>query len=141
MNQKKLILAVALSILVLCLILFVCLRVGKKSVPKTESGRGEAANSIADLLPIRQMKKSSYEGWGRDPFLVKEFVVDKLSVLVLDGIAWDEKSPKAIISDHIVGIGDRVDGKVVVKIERNQVTLKDGANDIKLKLKERRESF
>jgi hypothetical protein len=65
----------------------------------------------------------------RDPFLssknsvqVKTAAVSKTLVeLKLSGILWDEKIPSAIINSKIVKIGDLIEGKTVVDIEKNRV--------------------
>ncbi|MBU1043029.1 MAG: hypothetical protein KJ915_01370 [Candidatus Omnitrophica bacterium] len=71
----------------------------------------------------------------RDPFLsskhpeeVKAIAIKKATVdLKVSGILWDDKIPSAIINSNIVKIGDIVEGKTVVDIERNQViVMEDG---------------
>jgi hypothetical protein len=54
--------------------------------------------------------------------------------LNLNGIAWDELSPRAVINNVIVGVGDKVGGYQVVQIEPNRVILNDGVNDFELRV-------
>jgi len=69
--------------------------------------------------------------WGRDPF---HKMSDSISVLQLQGITWHEKSPKAIISNMVVGIGDRVGPNKIVDIKKDRVILNDGTNNFELTL-------
>ncbi len=54
--------------------------------------------------------------------------------LNLAGILWDEESPKVIINDEILGIGDDIDGNTIVDIRQNKVILNDGSKDFELRL-------
>ena len=54
--------------------------------------------------------------------------------LVLDGIAWDRKSPRAVVNDRIVAVGDEVGGSTVVEIRKDRVILNNGAADFELRL-------
>lgn len=56
------------------------------------------------------------------------------SGVILTGIFLDEKSPKALIGNVVVGIGDNVGGNTVIKIEKDRVILSDGSKDFELKL-------
>ena len=69
--------------------------------------------------------------WGRDPF---QEVDISFSELKLQGIMWDDKTPKALINNKIVKIGDKIDVIKVVDIKRESVILNDGTGDFELKL-------
>lgn len=86
------------------------------------------------LAVERGTAKSTFAFWGRSPFLPKESAIESSTVLVLNGIAWDEKTPQAIINDRIVGVGDEISGKRVVAIHPVSVVLNDGFEDFELKL-------
>jgi hypothetical protein len=86
------------------------------------------------VLETRGPKPSGESAWGRNPFLPRKSGQDSAGGLTLGGVAWDEKSPKAIINDQIVGIGDEVAGNKVVDIKQDRVLLSDGVNDFELKL-------
>ena len=77
--------------------------------------------------------------WGKNPFLPREAQGPTLTKkLVLNGIAWDEKSPRAVINDRIVAIGDQVGGSTVVEILRDHVILNDGLIRFELRLGRRK---
>ncbi|MFH1063205.1 MAG: hypothetical protein V1747_10045 [Candidatus Omnitrophota bacterium] len=79
----------------------------------------------------------------RDPFLssknpqeLKTIVTKKPSVeLKLSGILWDDKIPSAIINSSIVKIGDLIEGKTVVDIEKNQVVVMEDGKILILELR------
>lgn len=100
---------------------------------KVSGGEGELT-SLALLSAARGKRaKSPYANWGRNPFTVG--TPDKTDTkLILEGIVWDDKSPKAIISDEIVGIGDKIAGNTVVDITKESAILTDGTRNFELKL-------
>ncbi|MBU1086281.1 MAG: hypothetical protein KKD05_02050 [Candidatus Omnitrophica bacterium] len=67
----------------------------------------------------------------RDPFLssknpeqIKTVLQKRPAVeLRLSGILWDDKIPSAIINSNVVKIGDLIEGKTVVDIEKTQVII------------------
>jgi hypothetical protein len=94
--------------------------------------RNEITEAARMVNPTqRHAKKTNFTEWGRDPFLPKGAAP---SASGLTGIIWDEKSPKALINDAIVGVGDKVGNNTVVKIEKDRVILNDGNKDFELKL-------
>ncbi len=71
----------------------------------------------------------------RDPFLasknpekIQTIAMKKPTTqLKLSGILWDDRIPSAIINSKIVEIGDLIEGKTVVDIERDRViVMEDG---------------
>jgi len=52
----------------------------------------------------------------------------------LRGIIWDVKKPYALIGDTAITEGDAIDGKKVMKINRDSVILKDGQEEVILRL-------
>ena len=78
-----------------------------------------------------QPKKSSYEDWGKNPFVFSSGVSQNF---ILEGILWDINKPAAIISGEIVGKGDPVGSYVVVDVQQDRVILNDGEKDIELRL-------
>ena len=73
----------------------------------------------------------------RDPFSsgpIMMLGISKFEGLNLMGILWDEESPKVIINDEILGIGDDIDGNTIVDIRQNKVILNDGSKDFELRL-------
>lgn len=85
------------------------------------------------LLEGRGTARSAYQSWGRDPF--SPSAINRAVDLELNGILWDKESPKAIINEDIVGIGDIVKGNIIVDIRQDTVILNDGLSDFELTLK------
>ncbi|RJP28073.1 MAG: hypothetical protein C4533_06275 [Candidatus Omnitrophota bacterium] len=71
-----------------------------------------------------------------DPFTGARISPVKTSVrqLSLNGILADDKGILAIINNEIVGVGDRVDNYIVIKIEKDKVILNDGVNNFEIRL-------
>ena len=53
--------------------------------------------------------------------------------LVLSGIFYDGKRPLALINDQMVGEGEAIAGKRVIKITRDEVILKDQEKEYRLR--------
>ena len=53
--------------------------------------------------------------------------------LTLSGIFYDAKKPLAIINDKVAGVGDMVDGKIIIQITQDEVILKDKEKEYRLK--------
>lgn len=91
------------------------------------------------LIPEERVsRRSNYPSWGRNPFVAKETQTATSGKLILDGIAWDEKTPRAAINNRIVTIGDQVGGSTVVEILKDRVILNDGAGNFELRLGRRK---
>ena len=105
----------------------------KKLTPKESAiyrdARTEPEKMISPMK--RHAKKTKFTKWARDPFLLKGTAS---SASGLTGIIWDEKSPKALIDDDIVGIGDKWGGNTVIDIKQDRVILNDGTKDFELRL-------
>ena len=128
--DKKLVLVVLLTLLAVSSLLYGILTPSKmrrgSSAPQTQN-----APAVQPQLPVeRHAKKSSFIIWGRNPFSLKN---TNVSTPVLNGIAWDEKAPRAIINDQIVGVGDMIGKNKVVAIAPNSVKLNDGTQDFELR--------
>lgn len=70
--------------------------------------------------------------WERDPFVYKPRSIKLTEGFRLEGIVWDEEDPKAVINGNILSIGDKIDGKEIVDIRKDGVTLDDGKNILEL---------
>jgi len=111
---------------------------------RAQAARKEAADVPRPAVePIKVLvaeerypKRGSYSEWGKSPFVMSHESQDKLtrSALVLGGIAWDAISPKAVINDSIVVVGDEIEGRKVVAIHPGNVILTDGEKEIQLGL-------
>jgi hypothetical protein len=85
-------------------------------------------------------KKRMALPWSRDPFVAQGKLKKKgpsaPTTLHLSGIMWDEKKPAAIINDNIVSAGDEVQGKKIIKIEKDKVILQEDGQEYILRLEE-----
>src|SRR3989338_6045715 len=83
---------------------------------------------LSEGLYRRLEEESKNFKLARDPFNQYEIVTKDASGSgsSLQGIIWDEKSPKAVINGKIVGPGDRVEDKVVLEIFTDRVVLSNG---------------
>lgn len=89
------------------------------------------------VIPKKRLaQRTDFVAWGKSPFLPKEVIVRVIPKLILNGIVWDKKNPKAIINGEIVNVGDKVDESTVVDIRLNRVILNDGTENFELKLEE-----
>lgn len=69
------------------------------------------------------------------PGYVREAPLPGGGSLHLDGIAWSETAPAAVIDGQIVGPGERIRGALVVRIERDRVVLEAGDGEIVVRLR------
>jgi hypothetical protein len=69
----------------------------------------------------------------RDPFYKTPIAVSSQETR-LSGIVWANVNPVAIINDTVVRVGDKVDGKTVVRILKDRVVLNDGTKDSEMLL-------
>lgn len=102
---------------------------GESAFYRQEAGK---AGQITGQIK-RRAKKTKFTSWARNPFLPRG---SGPSAAGLTGILWDNRSPKAIIDDSIVGIGDKWGNNTVVDIKQDRVILNDGARDFELKLEQ-----
>ena len=74
--------------------------------------------------------------WARDPFVPQQTLTSltKAVNLTLNGILWDEKTPKAIVNEKMLMIGDTIYGYTVVQIKPRSVVLKTGEKNIELQV-------
>lgn len=137
--QNKLVVLIVLSSLAFFSLIYGIVtpskyRRGPVSTPapgQQESGRP----LMQDLILLeRHAKRSHLLYGGRNPFLPEGTVTESFSSLALNGIAWDDENPRAAINDRIVGVGDEVDGRVVVDILQNKVILDEKGKRVELRL-------
>lgn len=105
--------------------------ISSEPIPKREDGILQVEGTTRSE---RDFKRSNFDLWGRSPFLPKGFGEEAPTGLVLRGITWDPKTPRAVINDSIVGVGSEVTGSKVVAIKENSVVLNDGTQDFELRL-------
>lgn len=70
--------------------------------------------------------------------MAKEAPASPSGKLILNGIAWDQKNPRAVINNRIVTIGDKVGNSTVVEILRDHVVLNDGTANFEFRLGRRK---
>ena len=84
----------------------------------------------------RRAKRIKFASWSRSPFIPKWINGVPSSSLNLKGMMWNEKDPKAMISDAIVVKGDKIGGNTVIEVKKDRVILNDGTKDFEIKLME-----
>ena len=86
---------------------------------------------------IRTEQKKVWEKeWARDPFvpLATFAAVTKAVNLTLNGVLWDEKTPKAIINEKTLTVGEVLYGYTVVEIKPRSVVLRTGERNTELQI-------
>ena len=67
---------------------------------------------------------------------IKVFSMDQISIphipqkLSVSGIVYNEKTPSAIISKQVYGVGDIVDGYTIIRITRTDVEFEKNGNKL-----------
>lgn len=142
MKKEKIELAIT-GVAIVLLIVVTASTFSKDKKKKTRSGSMPTAElnmfSDSEIFPAAKAKAESKKmdiKWGRDPFNLKK--AGKVhGSLVLNGIIWDEVSPYAIVNDEVVKAGDTINGKIVVEITKNSITLDDNGEYLKLSIWEK----
>lgn len=137
MKNKKVIIAVILCIgAVISLIYGMTTGSKVRKIPSVEAvSHQDAITPARRVFPTkRKAAKTKFTSWGRNPFAPKTTPVKVVATLTLSGIIWDEKEPKALINNVVVGIGDKIDENTVIGIEQDSVILNDGIENIVFKL-------
>lgn len=73
-----------------------------------------------------QEVKVDTEVWGEDPFVRDFSYLAEMKSLIVSAITISENEAYAIINNQIVHVGDIIDGKKVVAIERDRVIVEKG---------------
>jgi hypothetical protein len=129
--------AILLVILIVTAVVAASQLFPKKNIPAKSSVPGEAVSKPAvvtskneelPILPsvIFQQPHDAVQSDEKKP-TTPEFV--------LNGIMYLEGSPRAIINDSMVEVGDAVNGATVVKIDKKNVLLEYNGAEISLDLK------
>lgn len=133
MRDKKLILLAVLGLLGIGSLIYGIVTPSRVKRGLSPANGSSSAEKAAAFPLERRAARSAHAVWGRSPFVFQTGETE--AGLVLNGIAWDEVSPKAIINDQIVGVGDRIAGQTVVSIAPTGVTLSSGAQETVLKVR------
>ena len=129
-KQQKLKIALPILIVVMAFVWGPVI-ISSGSKPKSASHIGTVADlqgGGVELMALarsneRKKARTSYTDWGRNPFTL----VESPKASVLEGILWDVKDPKVIISGEILGVGDKTGSGEIVDIQQNSVTISDGS--------------
>ena len=99
-----------------------------KRVHKKEINLSQREAQEARVL-LEELKK-------KNPFRADHFsdMVKITGNTDLKGITWDSAKPFAIIGNKVVMEGDSIDGKKVIKINKDSVVLEEAGREIILKL-------
>jgi hypothetical protein len=135
MKDKKLLILIILGAAgILSLIYGITAPVkAKGGIPVKEQDSYPPANVRSDKIISaieRRAKKTHFSSYKRNIFSQKSGGLTGLT-----GIIWDEKSPRAIIDDIVVGVGERAGEKTVVEIKKDRVILNDGTVNSEIQLK------
>ncbi|MCS7250313.1 MAG: hypothetical protein N2323_01115 [candidate division WOR-3 bacterium] len=80
-----------------------------------------------ELKPIITKKiEEDTEKWGDDPFVRDFSYLAEMKSLIVSAITISEKEAYAIINNQVVYVGDVIEGKKVVAIERDKVIVEKG---------------
>lgn len=145
-------LIVLIGILVVVLILFTLLRPRPKSkvTTLTREIRPKTKQETLAPSPKKEIKKDSIvtspvkketletkqivvsevvedtEKWGEDPFVRDFSYIAEMKSLIVSAITISENEAYAIINNQIVHVGDIIEGKKVIAIERDRVIVEKG---------------
>lgn len=124
MDRKKIEL---IATIVLAIVFLIFLTNTLKKVSK----KPEAVSIVEKKIAVTTHREPTAEEeispflWGRDPFvLVETGAVETGATIVLGGIIWDKKRPKAMINNEIYKVGDKIGNTEIVDIKRNSVVIK-----------------
>ncbi len=107
----------------------------KKSAQLAPASQVLAVSQTVMPANTIDIEKYSTLSWGRDPFYrakgKKPVVTGKEQIdWILNGILYDIKAPTAVINKKIVGIGDKINGAMIIEITKTKVVLKTDNSDI-----------
>jgi len=142
MENRKITVLIVLSVLAVGSLTYGILTPSKvrRELAKGREVEKPSQEVMDDLvLPQRRSKRSTYEGWGRNPFSESEVSsAGAFSNLRLSGIVWDPEDPQAVINERIVRVGHEIGGSQVVAIKETSVILKEGESYFELRLGRRK---
>lgn len=138
MNNKKIIALIVLGILAAVSLFYGITAPPKKRPAAAPSpGISQPAKSVplvSRTAVTRRSARTRFITWKKSPFVPPE-VPGETSKLVLNGIIGG-RTPKAMIGDNMVGVGDTVGKSTVIAIKDDRVVLNDGKKDFELVLKQ-----
>ena len=122
MQNKKMTVLVILGIAAVISLLYGIITPAKGrreiSLKKLSVSHDKAGILQKDILMTREKQRTSFDTWGRNPFLLHK---DSLGKFALNGILWDDGNPMAIVNDEVVGVGDKIGTAVIVEITKGSI--------------------
>jgi hypothetical protein len=107
----------------------------KLELPKPVYKKTEDQKEVVDNKPIKPAIRDPFLS-SKNPDKMKKVTKKKPQIdLKLSGVLWDDQIPTAIINSKVVKIGDLIQGKTVVDIEKDQVLLMEEGQIYVLKLR------
>uniref|UniRef100_A0A7V3ZV91 Uncharacterized protein n=1 Tax=candidate division WOR-3 bacterium TaxID=2052148 RepID=A0A7V3ZV91_UNCW3 len=76
------------------------------------------------------------ETWGEDPFVREFSYVSEMKSLIVSAITISENEAYAIVNNQIVHVGDIIDGKKVIAIEKDRLIVEKGGKRFTIFLSE-----
>lgn len=119
----------------------------RNQAPSTSTDLVDAAQSLSDQLVVvtnirlydkirKERVKLWDREWERDPFAAPQVMASLVKAvnLTLNGILWDENTPRAIVNEKTLHKGDTIYGYTVLDIKPRSVLLKTGEKNIELQV-------
>lgn len=141
MQNKEKIQFVITAVLIVVLIGLIIFRLqGKKPTPVYQASNPAVTVPVSldtgvkntGSLYAKLADEASKMDIKRDPF--SKLAGESATTLFLNGIAWDEVTPQAIINNEILEVGGSVNGNTVVEIKEDGVVLSNGKSTFELKI-------
>jgi type II secretory pathway component PulC len=125
------------SILILGIVSALLIAGCKKLEAPKASRRPEPKKESLEQLEKQEMEYLLNELRKKNPFRpdhVSSVIMQPEGGTDLKGIVWDKQKPFAIIGDTVAMEGDSVDGKKVIKINKDSVVLEEEGRQVTLRL-------
>lgn len=141
-KEKKQLIITAILIAVFIVLWGRVLVMKKKAAAKAKQTLSPiTVSDLSQTQPPPLIQKMIEEGegvaLGKDPFYKIPLSSGSVSIesLTVEGIAWDETTPSAIINGKLVFQGERLPGDIeVVEIRKDGVVLRQGDEEVVLPL-------
>ena len=138
-TKKEQIEIIAVAVLVLFFLIFLSstLKKYRKSpAQSTKSVSRGAARPASFTQAVEKSKQTKVpQNWGRDPFVLQERGAGAgVGSLVLSGIIWDRKNPRAIVNNEIYKAGDKIGKVEILEIKEDSIIVKENGKVKQLRL-------
>lgn len=137
MKDKKIVILIILGIAAVISLVY-----GLTSSPKArpapvvtqDTGQSSKTAPLTAASIKRRAARTRFSSWKRSPFQATAAPAAS-SNLILNGIVGG-RSPKAMIGDSLVGVGDKIGNNTVVAIKSDRVVMNDGTKDFEIVMKQ-----